>query len=115
MDHQEIIKQIYDAFNKRDIDAVFTFFHPGVVWPNGWKGGYVRGHDEVRDYWTRQWQELDPIVTPVKSTAINNKIIEVDVKQIVKNLQGDVIADGMVKHTYAFDDGLVMKMEIGTN
>jgi hypothetical protein len=29
-----------------------------VHWPNGWEGGYVEGHDEVRDYLTRQWKEL---------------------------------------------------------
>jgi hypothetical protein len=113
MDHQAIIKHIYDAFNKRDIDAVFTFFHPDVIWPNGWEGGYVHGHNEVRGYWTRQWQEINPIVTPVDVKQINESTIVVDVNQLVKNLNGGELANNVVKHTYTFKDGLVAKMDIG--
>lgn len=59
-----LLEQLYERFNARDIDAVLAHFARDVEWPNGWEGGYVRGHDEVRDYWTRQWAELDATVTP---------------------------------------------------
>jgi len=112
MEHEAIIYHIYDAFNRRDVDAVFIYFQPDVVWPNGWEGGYVHGLNEVREYWTRQWNEINPLVTPVKITITSDSIVEVDVKQLVKNLNGDVLADGMVKHTYTFADGLVRRMDI---
>jgi len=112
MDREAIINQIYDAFNGRDIDAVLAHFHTAVTWPNGWEGGYVHGHNEVRDYWTRQWKELTPVVTPVKLSIINELTIEVSVHQLVKNLNGNVVADDIVKHTYSFDHGLIIKMEI---
>jgi len=112
MDQEAIIKQIYDAFNRRDIDAVLKHFHPAVTWPNGWEGGYVHGHREVRDYWTKQWKELNPVVTPAKLAIIDESTIEVGVHQLVKNLNGDVVADEMVKHTYSFGNGLIKKMEI---
>jgi hypothetical protein len=58
--YRDIITKAYSAFNQRDIDTVLSTFHPDVQWPNGWEGGYVNGHEEVRAYWTRQWQEIDP-------------------------------------------------------
>ena len=33
------------------------------------KGGRIVGRDGVRDYWTRQWAKLDPIVTPMAIVA----------------------------------------------
>ncbi len=47
--YQDLIREAYSAFNARDIDAVLTMMHPEVNWPNGWEGGYVKGHEGVRD------------------------------------------------------------------
>lgn len=112
MTHQEIIEKIYDAFNNRDIEGVLTHFHPEVEWPNGWEGGYVNGHEEVRSYWTRQWQEIDPSVTPAELPFLDDGFIVVAVKQTVKNLQGEVVADGLVKHIYQFDGPVIRRMRI---
>lgn len=112
MTHQEIIEHVYNAFNNRDIDAVLQHFHPEVEWPNGWEGGYVYGHDEVRTYWTRQWQEIDPMVLPAESPFLDDGFIMVNVKQLIKNLQGEVVADTMVVHSYIFDGSLIRKMVI---
>ncbi|HEY2582964.1 MAG TPA: nuclear transport factor 2 family protein [Mucilaginibacter sp.] len=112
MTHQEIIKKAYTAFNQRDIEAVLSFFHPEVDWPNGWEGGYVHGHDEVRDYWTRQWKELNPTVTPVSFKVLENDMLEVEVKQVVKDLSGNILFDDTVYHTYQFENGLIKRMEI---
>ncbi|MGH9765311.1 MAG: nuclear transport factor 2 family protein, partial [Blastocatellia bacterium] len=57
--NQDLLSDVYNKFNARDIDAVLAALHPEVDWPNGWEGGRVHGHAEVRDYWTRQWKELD--------------------------------------------------------
>src|SRR5829696_900303 len=63
-DHEALLRRTYDAFNARDIDAALAVMHPDVDWPNAWEGGRVNGHDEVRDYWTRQWAEIHPTVEP---------------------------------------------------
>ena len=54
-DVRELLRRAYAAFNARDIDAVLSMMHPNVEWPNAMEGGYVYGHDGVREYWTRQW------------------------------------------------------------
>ena len=110
--NQELIKKAYDAFNARDIDGVLILMHPNVHWPNGWEGGYVEGHGQVRDYWTRQWAELNPRVIPVSFTQMEDGRVETEVQQTVKDLRGNLLFDGLVKHTYSISDGLIMSMEI---
>jgi ketosteroid isomerase-like protein len=103
---------LYERFNARDIDAVLAFLTRDVSWPNAWEGGYVHGHDEVRDYWTRQWAEIDPTVTPeVVSTRPDGRI-DVTVHQVVKNLNGELLADTRVHHVYRLRDNRVEHMEI---
>lgn len=111
-DHQELIKKAYTEFNKRNIDLVLSVMHPRVHWPNGWEGGYVIGHAAVRDYWTRQWKELDPRVEPESFRELENGKIEVLVHQLVKDIEGKTLSDTMVRHTYTFDENLITAMEI---
>lgn len=112
VNNEEIIRQAYQGFNDRNIDAVLQLLHPDVHWPNGWEGGYVNGHEEVRQYWRRQWQELDPIVTPVAFQETPEGQVRVDVHQLIRDLQGNVQADGLVKHVYTFDEGKIKQMVI---
>ncbi len=109
---KEIINKAYEGFNKRDVDGVLSLMDNEVTWPNGWEGGYVHGHAEVKDYWTRQWKEINPHVTPVSILERADGRLEVEVQQLVKDLQGKVLADGSVKHIYSFKNGLITKMEI---
>jgi len=111
---EAIINKVYQAFNIRDVEEVLSFFHPSVDWPNGWEGGYLHGRDAVRDYWLRQWKELDPTVNPVSFRQLPDGKWQVCVHQLVKNLKGDVISDSEIKHTYTFDMNLIKKMEIGS-
>ena len=111
-DTTQRIHKTYEAFNNRDIDATLQLLHPEVQWPNGWEGGWVNGHDEVRKYWTRQWQEIDPKVTPVAITPEEDGRVKVRVHQVVKDKEGTVLTDVFVNHIYTFQNGLVQKMEI---
>jgi hypothetical protein len=104
--------QIYEAFNQRDVDAVLAAMHPGVDWPNGWEGGRVTGHDEVRSYWSRQWAVLDPTVVPISFEHRGDGRISVRVHQIIRDLSGNVLNDGEVAHVYTFEDGLIKAMDI---
>lgn len=111
-DYKDLIEQAYNAFNRRDIDAVLQLMTHDVQWPNGWEGGYVQGHAAVRDYWTRQWKELDPTVRPLSIKEREDGRIEVDVQQTVKDRQGSTLFDGPVKHIYTIEHGSIQHMEI---
>ena len=109
---REILEAAYRAFNARDIDAALATMHPDVAWPNGMEGGYVHGHHEVRDYWTRQWTIIDPRVDPVGFQVDPAGRTVVDVHQVVRDLAGQIKADRVVQHVYELRDGLIVRMEI---
>jgi hypothetical protein len=110
--HQNLIQKAYAAFNARDIDKALSVMHPEVQWSKAWEGGYISGHDEIRKYWTRQWKELNPNVEPTGLNEKNNGSLEVEVHQNVKDLQGNLVFDGTVKHVYTFKEGLIKSMDI---
>ncbi|GAB4024501.1 nuclear transport factor 2 family protein [Spirosoma koreense] len=113
MTNQQIIRHAYQAFNARNIDGVLTVLHSNVQWPRAWEGDHVTGHDAVRTYWTQQWQEIDPSVTPVDIQEKPNGQIEVTVHQLVKDRQGQILADELTRHLYTIDDGKIVRMDIG--
>jgi len=108
----DLIKKAYSAFNERDIDKALSTMHPNVQWSKAWEGGYISGHDKIKEYWTRQWKEINPNVEPVGFSERQNGSLEVEVHQKVKDLQGNFIFDGTVKHVYTFEDGLIKTMDI---
>ncbi|TGD82677.1 nuclear transport factor 2 family protein [Hymenobacter wooponensis] len=109
---QNLIKQAYAAFNARDISTVLATLHPQVRWSKAWEGDYATGHNEVREYWQRQWQELDPHVEPTSIRERADGRLEVAVQQLVKDKQGKVLFEGLVKHLYTLRDGLLQQMDI---
>lgn len=85
---------------------------PDVDWPNGMEGGRVQGHDGVRNYWTRQWKQIDPHVEPSGFAMEADGRVAVKVHAVVRDLSGGIIADDMVEHVYTTKDGLIRAMEI---
>jgi hypothetical protein len=108
---QNLIAQMYTAFNQRNIDAVLAFMSDTVNWPKASEGGRAIGKQQIRDYWTRQWQEFDPHVNPLDVLDKKGKT-HVRVHQLVKNLSGDVLFDGEVWHVYTIANGLIERMDI---
>ncbi|SEG48488.1 SnoaL-like domain-containing protein [Bryocella elongata] len=112
-DTKSVIEQAYTAFNARDIDGALTLMTEDVSWPKASEGGTVVGKDEIRAYWTRQWSEFDPHVTPTAMSEGDDGKVLVRVHQLVKSLAEDVLWDGEVVHTFTMVDGLIAAMEIG--
>lgn len=109
---RDLLTAVYDAFNRRDIDAALSLMRPDVDWPNGMEGGRVHGHDEVRAYWSRQWGLIDPRVDPVSISDDDSGNAVVEVHQIVRDLKGNVLKDMVVLHVYRFREGLIESMDI---
>src|SRR5271166_2127862 len=73
--------------------------HQDVDWANGMEGGSVHGPSGVRDYWTRQWQLIDPRVDPQRFEGDAAQVV-VEVHQVVRDLQGKIKSDQMVRHLF---------------
>jgi len=108
----ELLRAAYAAFNARDIDAALVTMTPDVAWPKAFKGGFVRGPEEIRAYWTEQWSEIDPNVEPVAFQSEDTGQILVEVHQVVRDLTGTVLADELTGHRFSFENGLISKMEV---
>jgi hypothetical protein len=101
----KLLRAAYAAFNARDIDDALATMTSDVAWPRAFKGGFVRGPEEIRAYWTEQWTEINPHVEPVAFYAENAGRILVDVHQVVRDLAGAVLADEHVGHRFTLAHG----------
>jgi hypothetical protein len=113
-EREGLLRRMYVAFNGRDVDGALDVMVVGVDWPNAWEGGRAVGHEAVREYWLRQWAEIDSRVEPVAFATRDDGTVAVDVHQHATSVQtGDVLFDGRVVHVYAFDaDGRVVRMDV---
>jgi hypothetical protein len=112
MNDREILTAAYRDFNARRIEDVLARMHPDVEWANGMEGGHVNGREGVRAYWTRQWSVLDPHVEPMNIERDQDSRYVVEVHQVVRDLQGCVLVDTIVRHAFRLTDGLIERMDI---
>ena len=66
-------------------------------------GGYVYGHDGVREYWTRQFSLVSSNVTPLEIFE-ENDVIKIKVKQVVHDVNGNLLSDDIVYHYFTLKD-----------
>lgn len=66
----------------------------------------------MRDYWSYQWSLINPYVEPQGFATDETGQMVVNVHQVVRDLQGNVIVDQMVQQVYAIENGLIKHMDI---
>ena len=108
---EQVIHQIYNGFNARDMEGVLALLTDDVAWANAMEGTHVHGKDAIRDYWTHQWSVIDPHVKPLKIAKAADGSLVVDVHQVVKNLEGQTLIDETVKHAFRLDGGRVQRFD----
>ncbi|HKD06584.1 MAG TPA: nuclear transport factor 2 family protein [Bryobacteraceae bacterium] len=97
----------------RDIDDALALMTEDVNWPKASGGGRVVGREEIRAYWTRQWCEFDGLVEPLAITEEDRGKVRLRVRQLVWNLQGDVLSESEVLHVFTMNSGLIAAMALG--
>lgn len=112
MDHDALFQQMYAAFNARNADAVLATMTDDVDWPKAFDGGRVIGRDAVKEYWLRQWTEIDPTVIPTQVEPRGEHTFIVHVDQRVRDMEGKELDHRKVKHVYTVRDGRIAKMDI---
>ena len=108
----ELLEHLYDRFNARDMEAVLATMHRDVVWANGLEGGYVHGHDGVRDYWTRQWAMMDSRAEPIRFSTGSDGTVEVEVHLMARDHHGKVLFDQRGSHAFRIENGLIARFDI---
>jgi hypothetical protein len=102
----------YRDFNARRIEAVLERMGTDVMWANGMEGGHVHGVDAVREYWLRQFASLSPHVEPMGIERDADGRFVVHVHQTVHDLEGKLLLDTEVRHSYTIKNGYIERMDI---
>ena len=110
-DTEALLTRLYEAFNRKDIEAVVAFLHPDVSWPNLFGEGRLQGRDAMRLMWRDQFSAIDPEATPVAFTPLPDGRLKVDIAYVVRTMDGKLFTEEMATNTYRFEDGLIIGME----
>ncbi|MBD2091326.1 nuclear transport factor 2 family protein [Microcoleus sp. FACHB-1515] len=111
--NQQFLQNLYEAFNKGELETIISLMQPDVKWANGVEGGFVYGRDAVRDYWTNQYQVIQVQLETLKFETDEHNRDVVTVHQIVKDLQGNLLADTTIEQIFTIENGLISLYEIG--
>jgi hypothetical protein len=103
---------LYQNFNDRKIELVIANMTEDVKWANGMEGGYVYGHEGVKEYWTRQFAAVSSKVTPLEIAA-EGEVAKIKVHQVVHDLNGKLLADEFVYHFFLLKDKKISEFKIG--
>ena len=111
--NQQFLQNLYEAFNKREIETIISLMHPDVKWANGMEGGFVYGRDQVREYWRKQFEIIQGQLEPLDyETDENNRNI-VTVQLVVRDLEGNLLLEKTVQQIFTIENGLISLFEIG--
>jgi len=113
-DRIALLRRLYEAFNRRDIDAVIPMLTPDVDWPNMMERTRAVGHDEVREYWEYQFSQVNPTVEPVAFEPDEDRML-VAVHQVIRALDGGIRSNIHIAHAYTFDGPLIASMHVYAN
>jgi hypothetical protein len=107
------LQNLYDAFNKREIETLLSMMDENVKWANGMEGGFVFGRQNVREYWRKQFELINPQLEALafKTDEKNREVVTL--RQIVRDLDGNLLIDKTVEHIFTIENGLIKVFEIG--
>ena len=111
-DLNSFFEDLYKNFNDRKIELVISAMTEDVKWANGMDGGYVYGHDGVREYWTRQFTLVSSNVTALKIES-KNGIVTIRVHQVVHDMEEKLLADEIVEHFFHLKGDKIARFDIG--
>jgi ketosteroid isomerase-like protein len=69
----EIVRRVYEAFNRRDFDAALAIWHDSISWRTLFsvETDVLRGKQEIRVAWERQIEALDVHIEVVELTPLD--------------------------------------------
>jgi hypothetical protein len=107
-----LLERSYAALNARSVDAVLATMRPNIDWPDMLANRRIVGLDAVRECWQSQFEVMDPSVTPTGYAEGDDGQVLVDVHQVVRDQQGNVLSEQDGQHAYVFRDGLAAAMDV---
>jgi ketosteroid isomerase-like protein len=110
-DTEALLTRLYEAFNRKDIEAVIAYLHPDVSWPNLFGEGRLQGRDAMRRMWRDQFAAINPEATPIAYTTLPDGRVRVEIAYVVRTLDGRLFTEEVATNTYRFKDDQIIGME----
>ena len=110
--HEDLLRELYAAFNARDVETCLAGMTEDVDWANAWEGGRVVGRDAVRDYWRRQWAAIDSSAEPTAVTQRPDGTVEVAVHRLAPAHPRHRLNHAPGRHVEAFPRDLVARLTV---
>jgi ketosteroid isomerase-like protein len=111
----EVIRNIYEAWNRGDLDSAFEVFDQDIEWvlpEGGLNSGVYRGHDEVRrllDGYLEAFEFLRP--EPERFFDAGDRIV-VFIRTSVRSKGSGAEAAVRPAHLWTIREGKVVRMEV---
>jgi ketosteroid isomerase-like protein len=108
-----LLRHTYDAFNRRDVDAVLSALDPEIEWPNVLERSVIHGRQAVLQYW-KATVSADPLAGDTDRLQPVRRAGDRDVHQVVRDRQTNQVREQLVAHAYTFTfrGDLVLRMEV---
>jgi hypothetical protein len=58
------------------------------------------------------WAEISPTVVPTSTSVLTDGRVDVEVNQVVRALDGELLDERIVHHVYTFDDDRIVRMDV---
>jgi hypothetical protein len=97
---EQLLQNLYDAFNRREIDRIIELMDVNVKWANGMEGGFIYGSERVREYWQKQFETIDPQLEPLKFETDERDRRIVTIKQIVRDFPLNLLLKQIVRQIF---------------
>jgi ketosteroid isomerase-like protein len=111
VDHQALLLRAYLAYNAQDLPRLLALVSEDVDWPDD-AGGRMHGRPALASYWIEQWTRVRVHDHPVAFTQWDDERIAVQVRQVVRSLDGAVRSTGEFIHLHRLDDGRIQRLDI---
>jgi ketosteroid isomerase-like protein len=109
-DAEAMLRRMYAAFAARDVEATAGLMHPDVDWSERVGGRAAAPPTCSRTGGASSGRSTRSDAREV--TERDDGRIAVGVRQVVRSLDGDLLADRRAVHVYALRDGLVERMDV---
>jgi ketosteroid isomerase-like protein len=111
----EIVRRVYDAFNRGDWDAVFRDLHPDMdLTPpaRGLDAGIFRGREENQGYWEDFFRPYEAVTTePVEFFESGDQLV-VFVETRLRPKDSSAEIEARVGHLWTIRDGTAMSLRL---
>ena len=106
----DVILAAYKSYNEGDIEGLLQLMCEDVNWANALTGDRIRGRAEMREVWLLQWTSLEVETEPIRIYEEDGRTV-VLVREIMREVGGQLLLDQEMEHVFTFRDGLVERMD----